>query len=386
MKSIERAFNQAVTASMPDMEQLLENILATDVTPMTSPDSIVRQQPQKQHGERFLSWLKDVYSRLFLQPALLCSLCLLLILCLSTGAAINSVYIKTDTLVAIDVNPSIELSTNKKNKVISVNAKNKDADIILEDMELINVDLNIAVNAIIGSMLKHGYLQDDENTVLISVSNKKGEKARQIQNKIEEDFVNSLKVVDRQANFIKQEVSKDNDLEEMANELNISIGKLQFINQILELDDTLDITVLASMSMNELAALAQKYELLPTEQAPSPATSESPKKPVKAEEITKPADPDSNSTLPDNNTSTHDDVSNNNSKPGKLNGDEPDNVEDDDDYEYNDNDDDDDWGTDWEDEEDDNNSSNPSDNITPESPGKLNNTKPTEGVKESGEE
>lgn len=386
MKSIERAFNRAVTASMPDMDQLLENILATDITPMTSPDSIVRQQPQKQHGERFLSWLKDVYSRLFLQPALLCSLCLLLVLCLSTGAAINSVYIKTDTLVAIDVNPSIELSTNKKNKVISVNAKNEDADIILEDMELINVDLNIAVNAIIGSMLKHGYLQDDENTILISVSNKKEEKAKQIQNKIEEDFVSSLKVVNRQANFIKQEVSKDNDLEELANELNISIGKLQFINQILELDDTLDITVLASMSMNELAALAQQYELIPTEPVHTPTPNGTQKKPVKIEEETKPADSENNSTIPDSNTSTHDDVSNNTSKPGKLNGDEPDNAEDGDDYEYDDEYDDDDWDTDWEDEEDDNNSPNPSDNITPEAPGKLNNTKPTESTYNEDEE
>lgn len=386
MKSIERAFNQAVTASMPDMDQLLENTLATDITPMTSPDSIVRQQPQKQHGERFLSWLKDVYSRLFLQPALLCSLCLLLVLCLSTGAAINSVYIKTDTLVAIDVNPSIELSTNKKNKVISVNAKNEDADIILEDMELINVDLNIAVNAIIGSMLKHGYLQDDENTILISVSNKKEEKAKQIQNKIEEDFVSSLKVVDRQANFIKQEVSKDNDLEELANELNISIGKLQFINQILELDDTLDITVLASMSMNELAALAQQYELIPTEPVHTPTPNGTQKKPVKIEEETKPADSENNSTIPDSNTSTHDDVSNNTSKPGKLNGDEPDNAEDGDDYEYDYEYDDDDWDTDWEDEEDDNNSPNPSDNITPEAPGKLNNTKPTESTYNEDEE
>lgn len=383
MKSIERALNQAVTASMPDMDILLKNILAADITPMTSPDSIVRQQPPKQNNKSFLSWLKDVYSRLFLQPALLFSLCFLLVLCLSTGAVINTVYIKTDTLVAIDVNPSIELSTNKKNKVISVNAKNEDADIILEDMELINVDLNIAVNAIIGSMLKHGYLQDDENTVLISVSNKKEEKARQIQNKIEEDFVTSLKVVDRHANFIKQEVSKNNDLEEMANELNISIGKLQFINQILELDDTLDITILAGMSMNELAALAQEYELLPKEQAPSPSTSESPKKPVKVEPNTTPSGSEDNNTKPDSNTSTHDDLST--STPGKLDNDKPDNTENED---VGDNDSDEDWDMDWEDEDvdNDNDNSNSSDNITPEAPGKLNTTKPTEGAKENAEE
>lgn len=383
MRSVERALHQAVTASMPDMDDLLKNILAADVTPMTQPDSIIRQQPPKQHRQGLFLWLKDVYSSLFLRPALLFSLCILLVLSLSGGIAYNTVYVQTDTLVAIDVNPSIELSTNKKNKVISINAKNKDADIILEDMELINVDLNIAVNAIIGSMLKHGYLQDDENTVLISVSNKKEEKAKQIQNKIEEDFVTSLKVVDKHANFIKQEVSKDNELEELANELNISIGKLQFINEILEFDDTLDITILAEMSMNELAALAQEYELLPKEQATPPASSESPKKPAKAEPDTKPSDSDNDNTAPDSNASTHDDL-NSTSNPGKLNKDETDSTETDEDIGDNDNDED--WETDWEDEDNDNNISNPSDNITPEAPGKLNSTKPTEGVNDIGEE
>ena len=372
MKSIERALNQAVSASMPDMNELLDNILEADVIPMTNPDSIVRQQPPKQRSEGFIIWLKDIYSSLFLQPALLFSLCIVLLLSLSGGVALNTIYMRTDTLVAIDVNPSIELSTNKKNKVISINAKNKDANIILEDMELINVDLNIAVNAIIGSMLKHGYLQDDENTILISVSNKKEAKAKQIQNKIEKDFVDSLKIVDKRATCIKQKFSKSNALEKMADELNISIGKLQFINQILELDDTLDINILAGMSMNELKALAQEYETLAQEyelppKKPVSTPQGTQNKPYSTESEDKSDDTqDDGTTEGKNNHKKHDNISDNNN-PGKLDND----SEDTDDSDW---DDDEDWDIDWDEEDWD----DPSDIITPESPGKLGNTKPTE--------
>ena len=384
MKSVERALNQAVSASMPDMNELLDNILAADVIPMTKPDSIVRQQPPKQRSEGFIIWLKDIYSSLFLQPALLFSLCIVLLLSLSGGVALNTIYMRTDTLVAIDVNPSIELSTNKKNKVISINAKNKDANIILEDMELINVDLNIAVNAIIGSMLKHGYLQDDENTILISVSNKKEAKAKQIQNKIEKDFVDSLKIVDKRATCIKQKFSKSNALEKMADELNISIGKLQFINQILELDDTLDINILAGMSMNELKALAQEYEtlaqeyeLLPKKPVSTPQGTQN--KPYSTESETKPDGTQGEGTTEGkNNHKKHDNISDNNN-PGKLDNTYQNDSEDEDNYDW---DEDEDWDVDW-DEED---SDNPSDNITPESPGKLSNTKPTEGSYSDDEE
>ena len=50
--------------------------------------------------------------------------------------------------VEMDVNPSIELRVNKAEKVISAEALNKDAEIILEDMKLKGVDVDVATNAI----------------------------------------------------------------------------------------------------------------------------------------------------------------------------------------------------------------------------------------------
>ena len=63
---------------------------------------------------------------------------------------------RVDSVIGIDVNPSIELSVNRRDKVLRAEALNADAREVLDNMDLENVDLDIAVNALIGSMVRHG--------------------------------------------------------------------------------------------------------------------------------------------------------------------------------------------------------------------------------------
>ena len=85
--------------------------------------------------------------------------------------------IRTDATVYLDVNPAVEMKINRREKVISAEADNRDGHIILEDMDLENVDLDVAVNAVLGSMVKHGYLSEAKNMVLLSVDSKRSERA-----------------------------------------------------------------------------------------------------------------------------------------------------------------------------------------------------------------
>ena len=71
---------------------------------------------------------------------------------------------RVDSVIGIDVNPSIELSVNRNEKVLQANPLNEDAETILDDMNLKNVDLDIAVNALIGSMVRNGYLSELDNS------------------------------------------------------------------------------------------------------------------------------------------------------------------------------------------------------------------------------
>ena len=76
-----------------------------------------------------------------------------------------------DSLIGIDVNPSLELEVSKRERVISARALNGDAETVLSGMDLKNVDLDVAVNAIIGSMLQNGYLSADGNSIFVTVEN-----------------------------------------------------------------------------------------------------------------------------------------------------------------------------------------------------------------------
>ena len=60
---------------------------------------------------------------------------------------------KVVSTVALDVNPGIEITVNAKEKVLDVKAMNDDAKKVIGDMNFKGSDLDVAVNALIGSML-----------------------------------------------------------------------------------------------------------------------------------------------------------------------------------------------------------------------------------------
>ena len=85
------------------------------------------------------------------------------------GFSRYTAYNRVDSVIGLDVNPSVELRINSREKVLEARALNTDAQNILDGMELRGTDLDVAVNALIGSMLKNGYISDLANSVLISV-------------------------------------------------------------------------------------------------------------------------------------------------------------------------------------------------------------------------
>lgn len=163
--------------------------------------------------------------------------------------------LKVDSIVDIDVNPSIEIYTNKKDVVLDVTAINSDAEKVLDGMNLKNTDLKVAVNAIIGSMVKKGYLVDGESSILVSVQNKDAQRATHIRNLILSDIDASLKDNNITASVVNQTVSDSDDAKAFAEEQGISFGKATFILNLCAKDATLNRETLAKMSIREIAAL-----------------------------------------------------------------------------------------------------------------------------------
>lgn len=163
---------------------------------------------------------------------------------------------KVASVIGIDVNPSVELSVNRKDKVLKAEALNSDAVEILEDMDLGNVDLNIAVNALIGSMVKHGYLDDLDNAILVTVSNDDKEKASDMRQTVVDDIEKSLEENQVHAVVYNQQVEEEADVKNLAEKYGISYGKAYFLKELIDQNQDLseqDMENFAAMTMEEIA-------------------------------------------------------------------------------------------------------------------------------------
>ena len=156
----------------------------------------------------------------------------------------------------LDVNPGIELLTNRKNRVLKGYATNSDGEKVLSGMDLQNVDLQVALNAIVGSMVQQGYMTKDTKGVLVTVQNKDQKKADNLRRLVVEEMELALSSEDMNAAVLHQVISTQNsNASTFAKENNISLGKAVFVLNLAKKDSTLNAKNLAKMKISEIAKL-----------------------------------------------------------------------------------------------------------------------------------
>lgn len=154
-----------------------------------------------------------------------------------------------DSVVSIDINPSIELTISKDDKIMSAVALNEDAEIVLAGMKLENVDLSTGLNAIIGSLLKNGYLDAVYNAVNVCVENDDEERATELGEKVTNEISNLFDDNDLIGGVNTQYCTNSDELKTLADSYGISVGKLCLAQKVSENTGmSLDITVQLSIS------------------------------------------------------------------------------------------------------------------------------------------
>lgn len=160
-----------------------------------------------------------------------------------------------DSHVDIDVNPGVEIVTNKKNKVLEVQSTNQDGAAVIDGMNLKNTELKVAVNALIGSMVQKGYIQNDNTGILVTVRNDNEDKANKVKAEVLNDINIALSTNSVQATVMNQTIKSTVDAKKFATENNISIGKAVFVLNLAAKDSSLDAKELAKMKVSEIASL-----------------------------------------------------------------------------------------------------------------------------------
>lgn len=157
--------------------------------------------------------------------------------------------------VSLDVNPSVLLEVSQSEKVLSAQPINDDAGDILDGMDLTGTDLNVAINAIVGSLLKHGYVDELANSVLVSVEDSDAARGAALEEKLTGEISQVLESASINGAILSQCFSSDDALRQKAEEYGISVGKAALIQTLVENSTHLTFESLVGLSINELNLL-----------------------------------------------------------------------------------------------------------------------------------
>ena len=170
---------------------------------------------------------------------------------------------RVETVIDLDVNPSIELSVNADDRIVDVLAVNADAANVMADMDLKGTQTKVAVNAIIGAMLSKGYLSEDANSILISVDNKDEQKSVEIQETLVQNIDDMLTACSVDAAILSQSVAADDAVSKAAADYEISAGRMSLINKIIEMNSAYTVEDLVYLTVNELNMLISSQGVVP---------------------------------------------------------------------------------------------------------------------------
>lgn len=241
-QEMERSIRQAFEHATPDV---LDSVL--DACDKQKGTVIMMKE-----GKRKSNWIPKVIG-----------IAAALVLVLGAGFGWNAYqtnYAVAST-VSLDVNPSIEITVNQRERVLDVTALNEDGKKILDDMDFKGSDIDVTVNALIGSMLRNGYISELSNSILVSVDSKDSASAAALQKKLTNEVNALLQTETFSGAVISQTVSRDDSLEALAHQHNISVGKAKLIQRIVAQNTRYTFEDLVGLSINELNLLTESGNL-----------------------------------------------------------------------------------------------------------------------------
>ena len=188
-----------------------------------------------------------------------------LVLALGLGVGYYRLTNTVASVISLDVNPSVELSVNNKRKVLKATAINQDGVQILEGMDLEGTPLNVALNAIVGSLLKNGYVDELANSILITVEDDNAARGAALEESLAGEVDAILTSASVNGAILSQTVTTgQQDLQAKADQYGITLGKATLIQSMVDQNSMLSFEELAGLSVNELNLLASNPQYQPT--------------------------------------------------------------------------------------------------------------------------
>ena len=126
-------------------------------------------------------------------------------------------------VVGLDVNPSIQIDVNRFDRVIDVKPLNNDAIPIIHGIAYKQVKLEYVVRSLVGSMYYHGYLQDPESAILISVESRDAKKAAFLEKQVS---IEISELVSLDVSQVYSQIIPIEQIDKRSEEYGVSFGVL----------------------------------------------------------------------------------------------------------------------------------------------------------------
>ena len=201
----------------------------------------------------------EVKPRRKLRPWLAAACAALVLLGAGGGGLIYHQSYAVASVVSLDVNPSIELKVNRAERVISCTALNTEAAAVLFDMDggadLKGTKVAVAVNAIVGALVREGYLDSISSAILISVEDKDQDRAARLQAELVASVDGVLQVQAPGTSVLSQVLDANAPAPEyMTFDSGLSAGKSALVHKVMEMNGTLATN--STLAFDKLAALS----------------------------------------------------------------------------------------------------------------------------------
>ena len=264
-RELEQKLAQAITRAAPDdLEAILSRCGAQN-------GSVMEMKELKSNGNIIDVEVTEVKPKKKLRPWLAAACAALVLLGAGGGGLVYHQSYAVASVVSLDVNPSIELKVNRGERVISCTALNTEAAAVLFDMnggaDLKGTKLDVAVNAIVGALVREGYMDSISSAILISVEDKDQARAQRLQAELVASVDGVLRTQAPGTSVLSQVLDADAPaLEYMTFDSGLSAGKSALVQKVMEMNGTIatnsttNFDHFASLSVEELNDLLETGE------------------------------------------------------------------------------------------------------------------------------
>lgn len=214
---------------------ILENIKGQEVVKMIKHDDITRQQGRSFKPIMSFASIAAVFLLVFF----------------------NFQQLRLpDSQIYLDVNPGIQITTNRRDKVINLTAVNVEAVEIVEGIDYKGRVLQDVTEEILESLVGKNYIDDGE-IMLVSVYNKDLDKSKKQETELDDVIHKKLDNIKKNPIVLTQSLDKSNTIDDYAQKHGISVGKMTFIRNITILNPELKTEELVNLSLTELIEISR---------------------------------------------------------------------------------------------------------------------------------